>query len=353
MDPFLNNNQDNKSFHSQFELNENNYNNNIYNNINPYIKIINLQKKNENSSISSQNNNSQIYIKRKRKNHYEEKNEEHENLLNEFKLSGIPDNCNSLIKKEIEEKKNKKIRLEEDIQKMETQLTSLNYEIENYKKIDKFLEAYDNLFIEKSSHEGERDAEDNIDNIDNYSNSKEDLYSFNKNLNQFEELTNKNKYLIEKEFPNYENNQFKAIDNKNPFLLEETINEDIKEKNNKYGVNIDEGIEDYSFRCLSYNLNYKMKKGTKQCLVGIQLENNGKFAWPENETFLLTNEDESDFTIEEIYLNPLEPGEKYFLYFSIFNLEKYDSGLYRIYFVLNVKGKNYGSHIIINLEIYE
>ena len=191
MDPFLNKNQDNKSSNSQIELNENNNNNND-NNPNPYIKIINLKKKDDNSSFTSQYKNSENYIKRKRKNSSEEKNEEQENKLNEFEVPGVPDNYSLLIKKEIEEKKNKKITLEEDIQKMETQLTSLNYEIENYKKIEKFLEAYDNLFINKSSHEGEEEgeAEDNIDNMDNYSNSKEDLYSFNKNLNQFEALAN-------------------------------------------------------------------------------------------------------------------------------------------------------------------
>jgi hypothetical protein len=99
-------------------------------------------------------------------------------------------------------------------------------------------------------------------------------------------------------------------------------------------------------------LNYKIKKGTKEILIKFILENNGKFTWPENGTFLLTNEAKSDFRIQEISLNPLEPGKKVSVSITIINFDKFNLGLKKIYLVLNIKGKNYGNNIIINIEIY-
>jgi hypothetical protein len=143
-----------------------------------------------------------------------------------------------------------------------------------------------------------------------------------------------------------------ARNNKNPFLLQETINDDIRENSYNIKSNICEGIEEYSFRCLTNNLNYKIKKGTKEVLIKFILENNGKFTWPENGTFLLTNEAKSDFRIQEISLNPLEPGKKVSISITIINFDKFNLGLKKIYLVLNIKGKNYGYNIIINIEIY-
>ena len=108
MDPIFNKNQNNPNnilLNSQIELNEEN---NTDKNLNPHIKIINLKRKGENSSFSSKFKNSQNFINKKRNNPSEEKNEEHENILNKFEMPGIPSNYNLFIKKEIEEKRIKK-----------------------------------------------------------------------------------------------------------------------------------------------------------------------------------------------------------------------------------------------------
>jgi len=406
MDPIFNKNQNNPNnilLNSQIELNEEN---NTDKNLNPHIKIINLKRKGENSSFSSKFKNYQNFINKKRKNPSEEKNEEHENILNKFEMPGIPSNYNLFIKKEIEEKKNKKVKLEEEIQVMEIQLTSLNNEIENYKKILNFLQTFNSLFkntsineeeeekeeedqeyekeeeegeekeeedqeYEKEEEEGEeeeeeeeeeKEKEDKINIMDKYNyNSKEDSYSFNQNINHFEALDNKtitlkkenqnlyNKYLTENdEYSNFSELSY----NYRTKILKETINDGIKEnKNYKNSGFIFEGIDQYSFRCLSNDLNYKIKEGTQSLIVEIILENNGKLIWPENETFLITDESESSFTIQEIRLNPLEPGKKDFIYID-FNLNKCTPGLYKISFLFFVKDKYYGNNIIINIEVY-
>ena len=304
---------------------------------------------------------------------------------------------------------------------MEIQLTSLNNEIENYKKILNFLQTFNSLFkntssneeeeenrrkiknmrkrkkkgkkeeqdqeYEKEEEEGEekeeqdqeyekeeegeeeeeeeeeeKEKEDKINIMDKYNyNSKEDSYSFNQNINQFETLDNKtitlkkenqnlyNKYLTENdEYSNFSELSYHYRKK----ILKETINDGIKEKEKyKNSGFIFKGIDQYSFRCLSNDLNYKIKEGTQSYMVEIILENNGKMAWPENETFLLTDENESSFTIQEIRLNPLEPGKKDFIYID-FNLNKCTPGLYKISFLFFVKDKYYGNNIIINIEVY-
>ena len=99
MDPISNKNQNNLndiSLKSQIELKEEN---NTDKNLNPLIKIINLKRKEKNSSFSSKYKNSQNFISKKRRNLPEEKNEEDENILNGFKPAEVPSNSNLLIKK--------------------------------------------------------------------------------------------------------------------------------------------------------------------------------------------------------------------------------------------------------------
>jgi len=367
MDSILNKNQnniDNKSLNSQIGLNENN--NNDDKNINPDIKIINLVKKRDNSVFSSRLWSSQHFIMKKRKNPAEENNEEQENILKKIELPEIPANSNIFIKHEITKKKKKKIKLEEDIQKMERELDSLNVEIENFKKIKNFLESFNDLL--NNINNNEEDGEDKMNITYNYSNSdnnKEDSLSLNQNSNPFKSLDKKN-ITLQKENQNIDNKYLTENDNyqkfgdkpfilkdNSPFIfLDENINSLKENKNYKKSNNIYEGIEPYSFRCLSNNLNYKIKKGTKESKLEIILENNGKLTWPENETFLLIDEIESDCEIQEINLGSLEPGEKFFLIIELNNLDKFDQGLYKICLLFIVKGKNYGNNILINLEIY-
>ena len=201
--------------------------------------------------------------------------------------------------------------------------------------------------------------------MDKYNdNSKEDLYSSNQNINHFEALDNKtinlkkdnqnlnNKYLTGNgAFSNFSEISYN-FRKKNNLFYEKNINDDIKENENYKNSTIKfEGIHEYSFRCLTNNLNYKIKEGTESIIVKIILENNGKLTWPKNETFLLTDETKSNFKIKEIRLNPLEPGDQEYIYIDI-NLNKCTQGLYENCLVFNVKGKNYGNNIIINIEVH-
>ena len=364
MDPnnnFNKNIEDNNFLIDQKELKEN-YND-IDPSLNPNIKIINLKKKGKDYDFSSDFNNSKNFINKKREKS-ESKEEENTSLLNENGLPQIPFNSIVFLKNEIQKKLNKKKELEENIQTVRKELNKLNFEIENYVKISIFLK---NFNIDKEViNEGEDEIKNNMNNSAD-DNNEEKIFSLNRYSNPLKKLYNttslrtislpkekKQSDKIENENnPNFENTSNNNKNLGNPFLNMETINEYIQVKeNNKNSSNIPEGIDEYSFRILTNNFYYKISKGTKEQSIEFIIENNGKLPWPKNETFLLIDENKSSFKIEKFILFPLQPGEKCFVYFKFKNLDKYKPGLYKNYLLFNVKGKNLGNNIIIDIEIY-
>ena len=365
MDPNINNNQnieDNNSSIDQIELKEN-YNN-IDSSLNPNIKIINLKKKGKDYDSSSDFKNSEHFINKKRLNSEEEKNI---NILNKNEIPQIPFNSIVFLSHEIQKKMKKKMELKKDIQTSQKELNKLNFEIETYEKIDKFLKNFD---IDKEVfQEGEDEIKNNMENIvDNNNNSEEkkifSLYKYSNPLRKLYKTTsiqtinlskeNKNSYKIEKEKnQNFESNSNENQNLGNPFINMETIKENYQvNENNKNSSNTYKGSDEYSFRCLTNNFHYKISKGTKEVSIEFIIENNGKLAWPEKETFLLLDESKSSFKIEKVYLFPLQPQEQCFVYFKFKNLDIYKLGLYKNYLIFNVKGKDYGDNILIDIEIY-
>jgi len=306
--------EENKSLMSQMEKNEN------YNN-----KDINL-------------------INKKRKEPIEEKNEENLNILKEIEI----------VNHEIEEKKKTKIKLQKE-------LDEINSEIYNgYEKIQ-------NLYLKIL----------NINETKNIRNeNKGDLFSLNQNIKRFatpynalDKLLN-SKTVLETILPKSENKNsdnkclneeekspfcvdtsivFKTL-RKNKFLNMETINNNIKENENN--INNSNILQEYSFRCLTDNLDIKAIKGTKEASIKIELENNGKSRWPENDIFLLADEDNS--TIErkkKIRLYPLEPKGKCSVNIQ-FNLDGLMPGIYKNCLSFIAKGRKFGNNITINIKIY-
>jgi hypothetical protein len=255
-----------------------------------------------------------------------------------------------LIEHEIEKKEKKKIKLNEDIQKMQKELDELNKEIDKYKSLN--LETFNILHNNKSNHKGK----DKIKNIKNnkYEEKKVDLFSFNQDLDIPNSLISKfnEETILQTMIANNENKNpndepkcvntsfvFKTLE-KHKFLNVETIN------NNKH-----EGFDQYSFS-LTNNLYYRIKEGTKEASIKIELENDGKFCWPKNETFLIiTDEAKSQIKSQRISLLPLIPKDKCLVNIQL-NVDKLKKGIYKKYLVFNAKNENFGNNIKINIEIY-
>ena len=109
-------------------------------------------------------------------------------------------------------------------------------------------------------------------------------------------------------------------------IMKNILNEDNNNSNK-----MDEEMDPYSFRFFTDddNFHYRKLRGEKELSIEFIIENNGKLAWPENETFLLIDENRSAFKIKKLYLFPLQPQEKCFVYFKFKDLDKYKPGLYK------------------------
>ena len=374
MNSNLYNNQnigDNKSLISHPEKNENNNNNK---NLNSNMENANTKKKEENFVFSSNFKNlDPQYIQKKRKNPLEEKKEE--NVLNEIEIYDVLKKNVLLMEHEIEKKEKRKMKLKEDIQKIQKELDELNVEIEKYENIkNSNLQIINTMNNNENNHEGKDEIKNIMNN--NKEEKKGDLFLFNQSLNlkskQF--VNNSNNFFKELNDPTIVQTEIIQTENKNSgnkysnvnplcintsmvfkikgkhkFLNNETINNNIEE--NKNTRNILKRFDQYSFRCLTHNLNFKIKEGTKEASIKIELENNGKFCWPKDETFLKTDELKSTIESQKIRLCPLNPKEKQSVNIQ-FNLDKLKPGIYIDCLAFNVKGKNIGNNITINIEIY-
>ena len=240
---------------------------------------------------------------------------------------------------------------------MQNELVELNEEINKYKSQN--LEIFNILHNNENNYKGKDEIK--IFKSNKYEENKVDLFPYNQDLNQKQEQffnipnnsilefngdTILQTIIINDENQNPNDEQkvetsivFKTL-GKNKFLNEETTNK-----------NILEGFDQYSFRCLTGNLNFKIKEGTKEASIEIELENDGKFCWPKNETFLITDEAKSTIKSQKIRLLPLIPKEKRPINIQ-YNLDKLKKGIYKNYLVFNAKNKNFGKHIEINIEIY-
>jgi len=334
---------------------KNNYNN-IDPNINPITKIINLKKKENDSDFIPFFKNSMNFINKKREKPGDEKNV---NILNKNDLPEIPSNSIMFLNDEIEKRMKRKIELEESIQEVKTELNSLNFEIEKYEKIGNFLQYFN---VEKeSNNEGKIEMKNNMNNDSDENN----IFSLNKYSNPLNKLyvntslrtitldkENKNSDKIESEKSQiFENISDKNKNMGNPFLNMETINEVFVKKSNNASNEVVEEMDLYSFRILTDNLNYKIYQ-EKEFSIEFIIENNGKLAWPQNETLLLIDESKSPFKTPKYYLFPLQPEERCFVHLTFRILGKYKPGLYKNYLKFNVKGKNIGNDIIINIELF-
>ena len=112
-------------------------------------------------------------------------------------------------------------------------------------------------------------------------------------------------------------------------------------------------FNDYSFKCLSTNLNFSIYKGTNELKFKLKLENNGSFPWPKNKTILSTDKSKSNIKIKEIILDPLNPGISCDFDALFRNMSQLSEGKYYSNLEFKVCGKKYGNNILINVEILE
>ena len=110
-------------------------------------------------------------------------------------------------------------------------------------------------------------------------------------------------------------------------------------------------FNDYSFKCLTKNLNFTMKKGTSEAKFQLIFENDGEFPWPKHKTILITDESKSNLKIEPILMEPKNPRCQYTFDIKFKNMNRLQEGKYFSYLDFKVEGKKKGDSILINVMV--
>lgn len=228
--------------------------------------------------------------------------------------------------------------------------TVLNY-VEDLK--DKNIKEFKTQIIKNNSYNIPQSKTINLDE-----NKEEDVpkKEFSKSNNKIEEnniqhvgnkVINNNAKILkcykitsEENIPNPEKMENKTV--KMPVVDDKTT------KNNITEINLN-----YSFKCLTKNLNFKMQKGIAELKFKIDLENNGTMPWPQGKTFLETNYSKSMIKIEKNVLNSLNPGSKCTNIILFKGMNKLKPGRYYSCLDFKVDEKKYGDSILVNVEVTE
>ena len=286
-----------------------------------------------------------------------------EKVQNNEQIKGIIRNAMNKYKEENEEKLNEIIseipqKMEENIKKKTKELEKLYYN--NYKnkvKINK--EIHYGIKCQKCLMEpiiGVRYKCSTCKNYNLCENCERDNSESNSHPHIFLKYIKKEEIpLNEEDYDNIKENNIinnKDIKNQNNNKNEKINNNNIFESHIKFDKNLNE-FNNYSYECLTKELNFSVNEGTYNAKFNIILKNNGKFPWKKDKSFLICDESISDISLEKIKLQPLNPGEEFTnsLYFQ--NLQVLKPGIYKMYLNFNVDGKKYGENILINCEIVE
>ena len=253
------------------------------------------------------------------------------------------------LRKTIQTKIKNSIIQDKDVEKMKTIYQSLNPKVQeslqdNLKKFEDFLTEETVLKTEITKNENENEKNKKIDS-NNIKNSKE-LFKKNSNFNEIKSAINNNNI---KNINDHKDDNLNNNNNINTFNNNMKSNS-VKMENNNLTL---KDFNNYSFKCLTQNLNFTMVKGTNEVIYKLVFENNGEFPWPKNKSILSTNKSNSNIKIQDILLDAVNPRCQYTFDIKFRNMNRLPVGKYYSYLDFIVDGKRYGNSILINVEIIE
>jgi hypothetical protein len=193
---------------------------------------------------------------------------------------------------------------------------------------------------------------------------KEDINNFLEQIKNFDEINldtvlrsqyfdNDNKKTGVSDI-NLDESKYKDLNNTQKSKNKsEYIKKSKTSQNEEYNTYKNSKINKYSIKLLTNNLNFAIQKGIKEGNFAIEIENNGSFPWPQNKAFLVIDNFKSNINIQNIELDPLNPGEKASVNVLLNQMDKYGPGKYNIHLDFMVDGKKYCESILINIEVTE
>ena len=204
-----------------------------------------------------------------------------------------------------------------------------------------------------------------INNVKNMIDSIELIKNKSKNKKEKYENEIKENEIVEKnniDFTDKKNNNYSYVnsskrshDNKSDSQIYKSKNELKSSQNSKIkkSQKKENEFNNYSFNCLTNDLDFVISQGTKQVIFTLELENNGQFPWPQKTTTLSNDLTKSIIEMKEIVLESLNPGEKTSVNVILNGMDKFKAGNYCCYLEFKVDGKNFGNNIIVNIKVID
>ena len=332
------------------------------------------------NQIKNENNENEKYIRdqiKKALEHYKEKNEEKLNLI----ISEIPNEMEKNLEKKLEnlyynqyktkinKKKNKEIHNGIKCQRcFMNPIIGIRYKCsicndynlcENCEKENEETNEHPHIFLKIIKNEQKNSKIENFEEKDKNERKEENEEDYeedekeenNKNINNNNKINNitfikkneiiKNTDINDKKPENYNNSLNNKYNNNN--IIESHIN--ITKKHSDFN--------NYSYECLTKELEFSIYQGTKNARFNLELKNNGDYPWPKSQSFLICDSHLSDKIVEKIELEALNPGHSCYVSVYFDDLEELNPGKYNTYLDFNAKNKNFGEKILIIFEILE
>ena len=212
---------------------------------------------------------------------------------------------------------------------MDSDLSSEINEIKEEKSIDKFSK------IEQKLQDMKNDIQNEINNYDEY----EEIISKLK-----DEVKNLKESNGEKLIQNSYNSNFNIISSHNYYINgpQEQNHPDENEEDHK---------DEFSFECTNIkDLSSEIYEGKNQTNIKISLKNNGKSAWPEDNTKLVFDKD-SKFIYNDIQLQPQKSEEERSYNIELSELSNVKAGKYDFYLSFLINGNPYGNRLTLSIIV--
>ena len=107
----------------------------------------------------------------------------------------------------------------------------------------------------------------------------------------------------------------------------------------------------YSCEILDKKLDFYISNNSKIEIIYLTIRNNCKFTWPENQTILKCDTDNSLVCFDDVKLSPLKSEQHEYVKIELKIPDSLPEETYKVYMNLNVNGNNCGEEMVINAII--
>ena len=190
----------------------------------------------------------------------------------------------------------------------------------------------------------------NVINPNNGFNKFGNENSFNK-LNNLNNFGNNNNNYNNDNFFNKNNNNFNQISNNNNYNQNNNNNFNSNLNINRSNNNSKIISGQYSYKTFTENIKCYSNFGESSLTLSITLENNGSQQWVNQNTYLMANPNNYHIICQNIRLNPQFPGENNNYKFTLSNLNGLNLGEYKISYSFVVNGTSYGKDLDIVIYV--